>query len=421
MTTARFPSSVVERFMRYVQIDTRSDENSTSCPSTPGQWDLLRLLRDEAQALGLQDVTLDDNGYMFATVPASAGCEHLPAIGFIAHVDTSPEVSGQGVRPILHKAYDGADIVLPEFPHAPLSPNQSPRLTNFIGGDIITTSGDTLLGADDKAGVAEIMGAAEVLMKNPDLPRPRVRIGFTPDEEIGRGAHLFDVKAFDAAFAYTLDGGYRGELECESFSADAITFTFRGQITHPGYAFGRMRNAIKVAADFVSSLPEDGLSPETTTGREGFVHPYKMQAAVDETTVVLLIRDFDNAKLAAHQTMLRELADSVIARHPGSNVEVSVVKQYRNMREKVEEVPAIMEIARTAYRLSGIEPHETVIRGGTDGSQLSFMGLPCPNLFAGQQNIHSRFEWIACDDLNKAVEVIVNIAATAAATDAATD
>lgn len=414
MTSPRFPSTVVDRFLRYVQIDTRSDENSPTCPSTPGQWDLLRVLHDEAEALGLRDVHLDENGYLFATVPASPGCEHLPTIGFIAHVDTSPEVSGQGVRPILHERYDGGAIHLPEWPHAPLSPAQSPRLKEFIGGDIITTSGDTLLGADDKAGVAEIMAAAEVLMRNPELPRPRLRLGFTPDEEIGRGAHLFDVRAFDADFAYTLDGGYRGELECESFSADAITFTFTGQITHPGYAIGRMCNAIKVAADFVASLPADSLSPETTSGREGFVHPYRMQAAVDETSVVLLIRDFDNDKLAAHQQMLRELADAVVARHPGSGVAVSVVEQYRNMRQKVEERPAIMEIARAAYRLSGVEPHENVIRGGTDGSQLSFKGLPCPNLFAGQQNIHSRFEWIACDDLHKAVEVIVNIAATAA-------
>jgi len=400
--------SVLDRFLRYVRIDTRSDDRSTSCPSTPGQLVLLGLLVDELRSFGLEDVTLDGNGYVMATIPPTSA-RSIPAIGFIAHVDTSPEMPGDDVRPIVHHRYDGRDIVLPDDRFAVLRASEHPALTERIGDDIVTASGLTLLGADDKAGVAEIVTAAEYLVRHPEIPHGPIRLAFTPDEEIGRGADRFDVKRFDAVYAYTLDGGSRGELEYESFSADAMTLTFEGFNTHPGYAKGRMINAIRLAARFIDRLPA-GMSPETTSGYEGFVHPYQLDASVDRTRVKVLIRDFMTTALADKEAMVERLAREVVAEHPGASVDVKVVESYRNMREVLERYPAVIEHARHAIRRAGLEPVEKPIRGGTDGSRLSFMGLPTPNLFAGEHNFHSRLEWVSVRDMEKAVEVIVNLA-----------
>ena len=390
-------------------INTRSDEASTSCPSTPGQLTLLRLLVNELIAVGLTDVTMDDHGYVMATIPSTTAKLHVPVIGFIAHVDTSPEMQGHEVHPIVHKNYDGRDLVLPDDPSAVLRASADAALAAHIGHDIVTASGHTLLGADDKAGVAEIVAAAEYLMRHPDIPHGAVRVAFTPDEEIGRGANRFDVGRFGALCAYTMDGGNAGELEWESFSADAMTVTFKGFNTHPGYAKGRMVNAIKLAADFISRLPKDRLSPETTDGHEGYVHPYVMDASVDRTAVRILIRDFSTAGLEEKETFVEELARKVVAEHPGAAVEIMISESYRNMREILEGYPEVVECAREAIRRSGLTPVERPIRGGTDGSRLSFMGLPTPNLFAGEHNFHSRLEWVSAQDMDKAVETIVNL------------
>ena len=397
-----------ERFLRYVQINTRSDESSTSCPSTPGQLTLLRTLMTELNELGLTDVSMDEYGYVMATIPATTE-KRVPVIGFIAHVDTSPEMPGQDVQPIVHENYQGDDLVLPDDPSVVLRASEDPALAAHTGHDIVTASGLTLLGADDKAGVAEIMAAAEYLMLHPEIPHGTIRIGFTPDEEIGRGANHFDVGRFGAVCAYTLDGGGAGELEWESFAADAMTITFKGFNTHPGYAKGRMVNAVKLAAEFIARLPPDRLSPETTEGYEGYVHPYLLDASVDRTSVKLLIRDFSTAGLEEKEAMAERLAREVIADHKGASVEIRIAESYRNMREILEGYPEVIECAREAIRRSGLTPAERPIRGGTDGSRLSFMGLPTPNLFAGEHNFHSRLEWVAVQDMEKAVETIVHL------------
>jgi tripeptide aminopeptidase len=402
-------TSTLERFLRYVAINTRSDEASSSCPSTPGQLTLLRLLVNEATALGLSDVTMDEHGYVMATIPATTDKLHVPVIGFIAHVDTSPEMPGHEVRPIVHKSYDGSDITLPDDPTAVLRAADDPSLAAHIGHDIVTASGTTLLGADDKAGVAEIMAAAEYLASQPGIKHGAIRIAFTPDEEIGRGANHFDVGRFGAVCAYTLDGGNAGELEWESFSADAMTITFKGFNTHPGYAKGRMVNAIKIAAEFIARLPTDRLSPETTEGYDGYVHPYVMDAAVDRTSVKLLIRDFSATGLEEKEALVEVLARTVASKHHRAAVEIRISESYRNMREILEGYPDVVECAREAIRRSGLTPVEKPIRGGTDGSRLSFMGLPTPNLFAGEHNFHSRLEWVSVQDMDKAVETIVNL------------
>jgi tripeptide aminopeptidase len=402
-------TSALSRFLRYVTFDTGSDEHSSTFPSTPGQLTLLRELVGELKSLGLDDTAMDEYGYVMATIPATAGQENAPVIGFIAHVDTSPEMPGGGVKPIVHRRYDGRDLILPDDPGAVLRAADNPALASQIGNDIVTASGLTLLGADDKAGIAEIVAAAEHLMEHPEIPHGPVRIAFTPDEEIGRGANHFDVKRFGAVCAYTLDGGGRGELEFESFSADAITVTFKGFNTHPGYAKGRMVNAIRVAADFVARLPRDQMSPETTEGYEGYLHPYQMQASVDRTSVKVLVRDFVTPRLKEKEALVEDIAREVAQRYPGASVEFSVEESYRNMREVLEQYPQVIEHARQAIRQAGMEPVERPIRGGTDGSRLSFMGLPAPNLFAGEHNFHSRLEWVSAQDMDKAVEVIVKL------------
>ncbi len=403
-------SSVVERFLRYVTYDTQSCENSDTYPSTLKQLDLLRQLVDELRTLGLSDAAIDEHGYVMATIPATTQKAGVPTIGFIAHVDTSPEMSGAGVKPIIHRNYQGGDIVLPDDPSAVLRPSELPYLLERIGDDLITASGTTLLGADNKSGVAEIMAAAEFLLAHPEIPHGPIRVGFTPDEEVGNGTKYLDVQKFGALCAYTMDGGRRGELEYESFSADAMTITFKGRNTHPGFAKGVMVNSIKVAADFIHRLPKDGLAPETTEDYEGYVHPYVVVPSVDQTAVKLLIRDFKTPGLGEKEAWLAKLAEETVADWPGASFESKVDESYRNMREVLDHHPQVVENAREAIRRAGMEPHTQPIRGGTDGSKLSFMGLPTPNVFAGEQSFHSRFEWVSVQDMEKAVEVIVELA-----------
>jgi len=410
VTIHRRSTSVLDRFLRYVVIDTQSDENSPSYPSTAKQFDLLRLLVNELAALGLHDVSIDEHGYVFATIPSTCSNPSAPTIGFIAHVDTSPEMSGKDVRPILHRNYQGQDLVLPDDPSIVLRLSEIPLLGEQIGHDIVTASGTTLLGADNKAGVAEIMAAAEYLMAHPEIPHGPVRVGFTPDEEVGAGTKYFDVARFGAKYAYTMDGGRRGELETESFSADAMTFTFHGRNTHPGYAKGRMINAIKIAADFIDRLPKGALSPETTEEYEGYVHPYVVSASVETTTVKLLVRDFATAGLREKEDLLERLAAETIQAWPGARFASKVEESYRNMKEVFASHPQVVEHAREAIRRCGLAVRERPIRGGTDGCRLSFLGLPTPNIFAGEQNFHSRLEWVSVQDMEKAVEVIVELA-----------
>lgn len=402
-------TTVLDRFLRYVRYDTRSDEQSQTYPSTDTQLVLLRDLADELRTLGLADAGVDRFGYVTATIPATVEDTRIPTIGFIAHVDTSPEMSGALVRPLVHRQYDGRDLVLPGDTTAVLRAAEIPALAAQLGNDIVTASGTTLLGADNKAGVAEIVTAAAYLVAHPESPHGPIRIAFTPDEEIGRGTKHFDVARFGAVCAYTMDGGGRGEIEFESFSADAMTVTFHGHNTHPGYAKNRMVNAIKVAAAFIDRLPHGSLSPETTDGHDGFVHPYVVNAGVDATSVRLIVRDFVTAGLAVKEAAVEALAREAVARYPGSRVEIAVEEQYRNMKEVLDCHPAVVERAREAIRRAGLEPRSRPIRGGTDGSRLSFMGLPTPNLFAGEQNFHSRLEWVSVQDMEKAVEVIVHL------------
>ncbi len=406
---AEVKDRVLERFVRYVKIDTQSDEASTSYPSTAKQLDLLRALVDELGEIGLADVAIDEWGYVTATIPPTPGKERVPVIGFLAHVDTSPEMAGAGVKPLVHRAYDGGDLVLPDDPSAVIRFADNPALAEQIGNDIVTASGTTLLGADNKAGVAEIVTAAEHLVGHPELAHGPIRVGFTPDEEVGRGTQHFDVERFGARFAYTMDGETLGEIQQESFSADTLVVTFQGFNTHPGYAKGRLVNAIKAASDFVSRLPRETLSPETTEGREGYVHPYVVDASVDRTTVRLLIRDFRTEALKEKEALLEKLARETVADWPGAAVETKVEESYRNMREVLDRHPQVVEHAREAIRRAGLEVREHPIRGGTDGSRLSFMGLPTPNLFAGEHNFHSRLEWVSIQDMAKAVEVIVHL------------
>lgn len=367
------------------------------------------MLVDELRAMGIADAAIDSNSCVMATIPPTAAGPDAPVIGFLAHVDTSPEMPGHGVKPIVHERYDGRDIVLPDDPSIVLRPAADPALAARTGDDIVTASGLTLLGADDKCGAAAIMTAAEHLMAHPEIPHGPIRLGFTPDEEIGRGADGFDVAAFGAVCAYTLDGGGAGELEYESFSADAITVTFQGFNTHPGYAKGRMVNAIKLAADFIGRLPAGSLSPETTDGYEGYLHPYQMDAAVDRTSVRLLVRDFDTAELKKKEALVERVAKEVVSPEPRATVEFMIEESYRNMREVLDRHPDVVARARDAIRRAGLEPIERPIRGGTDGSRLSFMGLPTPNLFAGEHNFHSRLEWTSRQEMEKAVETIVEL------------
>ena len=407
--TQPFITSAASRFLRYVTFDTQSDEQSESYPSTAKQLLLLNRLVDELKDIGVSDAGLDQYGSVMATIPPTPGKEHVPVIGFIAHVDTSPEVSGAGVKPIVHENYDGRDLVLPDDPAMVLREADNPELADQRGHDIITASGLTLLGSDDKAGVAEIMAAAEYLMAHPEVPHGAVKIGFTPDEEVGRGTQYFDVARFGARFAYTLDGPVRGEVEIENFSADAMTITFKGFNAHPGYAKGRMVSAVKIASEFVHRLPHHGLSPETTEGYEGYVHPHTIQGGVERAVVKLLLRDFTSKGLDEKARMLTNLANEVVRPYPAASVELERRESYRNMKEVLDRHPEVVEHAKIAMTRVGLKPRFRQIRGGTDGARLSFMGLPTPNLFAGEHNIHSRLEWTSVQDMDKAVEVIIAI------------
>jgi tripeptide aminopeptidase len=404
-----FTSSAATRFLRYVTFDTQSDEQSESYPSTEKQLVLLRRLADELKEMGIADTTIDQYGYVMATIPATPGKDQVPVIGFVAHVDTSPEVSGAGVKPIVHTNYDGRDLVLPDDASMVLREADNPELAEQRGNDIITASGLTLLGSDDKSGVAEIMAAAEHLMSHPDIPHGPIRVGFTPDEEVGRGTQYFDVNRFGARFAYTLDGPKLGELEIENFSADAMTIAFKGFNAHPGYAKGRMVSAIKLASEFVHRLPRNGLSPETTDGYDGYVHPHAVQGGVERAVVKMLLRDFTSKGLDDKARMLTDLAEEVVRPFPAASVEIERRESYRNMKEVLDRYPEVIAHAKTAMTRAGLTPFFRQIRGGTDGARLSFMGLPTPNLFAGEHNIHSRLEWTSVQDMDKAVEVIVEI------------
>jgi tripeptide aminopeptidase len=389
-------------------MDTQSEEGSDTYPSTAKQLVLLDRLVDELKEIGLEDAERDEHGYVFATIPATTSKTDVPVIGFVAHVDTSPEMSGADVKPIIHENFQGQDLVLPDDPTAVIKFADNPHLKEQVGNDIITASGTTLLGADNKAGVAEIVAAAEYLIAHPEIPHGPIRIGFTPDEEVGEGTKFFDVKKFGARYAYTMDGETLGQLEAETFSADAMTVSFQGFNTHPGFATGKMINAIKVAADFIGRLPRD-MAPETTEGYEGFVHPYVVDAGVERTAVKFIVRDFVTEKLAEKEALLEKLANETVADWPGAKVECAVQEQYRNMKEVLDKFPYVAENAREAIRRTGLEVRATPVRGGTDGSRLSFMGLPTPNIFAGEHNFHSRYEWISIQDMHKAVEVIVEL------------
>lgn len=409
MAQPRYHTNCVDRFLEYVRIDTQSREDSDRYPSTPGQLELLRLLEQQCRDIGLQDVSLERHGYVFATIPATTSRDDVPMIGFLAHVDTSPEMSGRDVEPVFHRKYNGGDIELPGAPSSVIRAEDNPALAQQVGNDIITSSGTTLLGADNKAGVAEIMAAAEYLMQHPEISHGPVRIGFTPDEEVGTGTKHFDLERFGASCAYTMDGETLGDLQVETFSADTLTVTFRGFNIHPGFAKGRMVNAIKVAARFIDSLPNDRVSPETTEGYEGFLHPCSMDAGVEATTVKLLVRAFETEGLKQLAQQAREWADLAVAAYPGASAEVHIEETYRNMKEVLDRHPEVADHAIEAIRRAGLEPRVEPIRGGTDGSKLSFMGLPTPNIFAGEHNFHSRFEWISTYDMHKAVEVIIEL------------
>lgn len=402
-------SSVAERFMRYVQIDTTSDPASDTQPSTEKQKDLSRVLVEDLKAIGIADAALDEHGYVYATIPANIE-EHKPVLCLCAHVDTSPDCSGTHVKPILHKKYDGSPITLPDDETVIITTDNHPYLKEKIGDDLITASGLTLLGADDKAGVAVIMHAAEFLMKNPEVKHGKIRVLFTPDEEIGRGVNAVDMKRLGADFGYTLDGGERPYLEGENFSADGVVVTFHGVSAHPGYAKGKLKNAIKIAADFVASLPKHEWSPETTADRAGFVHPVHLEGGAEKAIVQFIIRDFETERLSEYEARLEKLAEEAVVPYEGARYEFEVKEQYRNMKEILDKYPEVMNTAEEAYRRAGLDPERVSIRGGTDGSRLSFMGLPCPNIFTGEMGIHSRQEYVSVQDMEKSAEICVYLA-----------
>lgn len=403
-----YKHSVTERFIRYVQIDTTANPNSDTQPSSMKQKDLSKLLVQELLEMGIKDAELDEHGYVYATIPSNSK-KNVPGICLCAHVDTAPDCSGTNVKPIINEKWNGSDIIMPDDNSVVLSSKNHPYLLERIGDDIITASGKTLLGADDKAGVAIIMDLAAYLISHPEIVHGNVRILFTPDEEVGRGVNAIDMKKLGADFGYTLDGGERGHLEGESFSADGCTLTFFGISAHPGYAKNKMVNAQKVLSHFLASLPTDSWCPEVTDGYQGFVHPVHMEGGVEEAKAQFIVRDFVTSKLAEYETHLEKLAKQTIAKFPGATYTISVQEQYRNMKEILDQNPMVMGNAAEAYKMAGITPHIQNIRGGTDGSRLSFMGLPCPNLFTGEMGIHSKVEYVSVQDMQKAVEVCANL------------
>lgn len=400
---------VAERFMRYVQIDTQSDPYSDTFPSTEKQKNLSKLLVEELRTMGVKDAHLDENGYVCATIPSNTD-KKVPVICFCSHVDTSPDCSGEHVKPIVHADYKGQDIVLPDDPSVVIKYAEHPDLSAQIGHDIITASGTTLLGADDKAGVAEIMEAARIWMENPHIIHGDIKILFTPDEEIGRGVDFVDLKKLGADFAYTMDGEKAGTIEDETFSADGVKISIHGISVHPGFAKDKMQSAIKIASKIVAELPTDRLSPESTSGKEGFVHPTNISGTVEKATLDFIVRDHVTANLARHERELENKVKNVIAKFPGATYTFDVKAQYRNMKEVLDKYPQIMEIGLEAIERAGLKAERRSIRGGTDGSRLSFMGLPCPNVFAGGHAFHGKMEWVSRQDMESAVRTILHIA-----------
>ncbi|HJT72679.1 MAG TPA: peptidase T [Chitinophaga sp.] len=400
--------TVTERFLRYVQIDTQSDPLSKTFPSTEKQKDLGRLLVQELQEMGITDAIMDEHGYVFATIPGNT-TKKVPIICFCSHMDTSSDCSGKDVKPIIHREYNGKDITLPHEGTV-IRATEYPYLQSKKGDDIITASGATLLGADDKAGVAEIMDAAYYLIQHPEIKHGDIRILFTPDEEVGRGVEKLDMQRLGAQFGYTMDGGERGSLEEESFSADAARITINGVSVHPGAAKDKLVSAIKIAGEIIDALPKDSLSPETTEDRQGFIHPVRMHGIVEHAEIDFILRDFITARLDEHAAFLRNIMNTVMARYPQSSAQLTVTQQYRNMKEVLDLHPQVTANAEEAIRRAGVEPLRLIIRGGTDGSRLSFMGLPCPNIFTGEMALHSKYEYVSIQDMQKAVQTIVHLA-----------
>ncbi|MCY7752133.1 peptidase T [Bacillus haynesii] len=400
-------NKLIERLISYAKVDTQSNENSQTTPSTPGQLTLANMLVEELKEIGMKDVTIDENGYVMATLPSNTEKE-VPTIGFLAHVDTATDFTGKNVNPQVIEQYDGKDIVLNESLNVVLSPKEFPELANYAGHTLMTTDGTTLLGADNKAGISEIMTAMEYLIAHPEIKHGKIRVAFTPDEEIGRGPHKFDVEAFNAKFAYTVDGGPLGELQYESFNAAAAKITCKGTNVHPGTAKGKMVNAAKIAMQFHAGLPENE-APEFTEGYEGFYHLLSINGDVSETNLSYIIRDFDRDRFIERKETVQKIANDLTAKYGKNSITVDMNDQYYNMREKIEPVKEIVDIAYEAMKNLDIEPVVKPIRGGTDGSQLSYMGLPCPNIFTGGENFHGKYEYISADNMVKAANVIVEI------------
>lgn len=401
--------TVAERFMRYVQVDTQSDPQNTAYPTTEKQRNLSTILAKELLAIGLNDAHTDEYGYVYATIPANTE-KKVPVICFCSHIDTAPDCSGANVKPLLHKQYSGDDIVLPDDHLQVISIKDYPYLKEHIGNDIITASGLTLLGSDDKSGVAVIMDMANYLLQHPEVKHGIIKVLFTPDEEVGKGTVKLDLEKLNAVFAYTLDGGEAGTFEDETFSADGARITVHGVIAHPGYAKDKLVNALKITGEILAALPTGEFSPETTTAREGFVHPVAVNGIAEKATIEFIIRDFVTANLEKHEARLKAIAETVLQRHPKATMQFEVWEQYRNMKEILDRHPQVIANAAEAYKRAGLEVRNEPIRGGTDGSRLSFMGLPCPNIFTGMQAIHSKHEWVGVKDMEKAVEVLVNLA-----------
>ncbi len=397
------------RFLRYVTIDTQSDPYSPTCPSTEKQKDLGKVLVEELLAMGIIDAHLDEHGYVYATLPSNT-TKQVPVLCYCSHMDTSPDCSGAGVKPIIHKNYQGQDLVLPDDPKQVLRLAEHPDLSQQFGNDIITASGNTLLGADNKAGLAEIIDCVHFLLNNPTIKHGTIKLLFTPDEEIGRGVNKADLQKLGAEVAYTVDGETLGSLENETFSADGAVLHISGVSSHPGFAKGKMESALKITAELIAALPKNECSPESTEGKQGFIHPVAIKGSVEEASIEFILRDFTDEGLIAHANYLRKLAEEILKAHPNASYSLKTTEQYRNMKQVLDQYPKLTELGLEAIRRAGITPKLQSIRGGTDGSRLSFMGLPCPNIFAGEHAFHSKLEWISVQDMNKAVKTLVHLA-----------
>lgn len=400
--------TAVERFCRYVQIDTQSDPQSDTHPTTEKQKDLGKILVQELLAMGIQDAHLDEWGYVYATLPSNSD-KQVPVICFCSHIDTSPDCSGAGVKPIIHTQYDGRDLVLPDDPTQIIRLTEHVALNAQFGNDIITASGTTLLGADNKAGVAEIMDAVNYLLLHPEIKHGTIKILFTPDEEVGKGTDKVDLEKLAAQFAYTIDGETLGTIEDETFSADGVRIDIQGVSIHPGFAKGKMENAIKIAAAIIDRLPKDSLSPETTEKRDGFIHPTRIQGGLENASIDFIIRDFTESGLLQHEAVLQQITNEVMTQYPNSSAKLTITQQYRNFKQILDQHPQIVDYAVEAIQRAGVVPIRSAIRGGTDGSRLSYMGLPCPNIFAGEHAFHSKLEWVSAQDMQKAVDTIVHL------------